>query len=224
MNFRISRLLAPAVLLLLFCALPAVADTISGCATCNGASFTLTYNPTPVASDATSQTYSMFYTINVLGFNAAPTGSSIYVKAIGVKPSSNILDPSTLASAPGGVSNWSNPLITGSLSANACTDNSGNAFACAQANSLGSFNRFVVGNSGTFTWNLFIRVGSGTFTTADSIKAEFDDANGNKVGSLLSQNITASIAPVPVPEPASVTMFGTALIGAGAFFRRRLLR
>src|SRR5437870_1045615 len=140
------RFLAPILLLTAACSTSASADTISGCATCNGATFSLTYNPTPIASDASSQTFAMTYTIDVTGFNAAPANSDIYIEAVAVKPSSSILDPSTLASAPGGVSNWSNPLITGSLNANACNDTNGNAFACAQANSLASFNHFKVGD------------------------------------------------------------------------------
>lgn len=199
----------------------AQADTIGpSCGTCNGATYTLTYNPSPIASDSSTQTFEFFYTIDVSGFNAAAAGTTVYLEAIAVKPSSDILDPSTMAFAPGGISDWSNPLITGSLSANACSDNTGNAFACAQAASLGSFNQFTVGTSKTFSFGLDIRMGTGTLTTADSIKAEFVDASGKKIGSLLSENITASRS-VSSPEPSSLALFGGGLLCLATLPKKR---
>jgi hypothetical protein len=210
-----------ALLVVLGMSVVANADTIGpNCATCNGATYTLTYNPTPVASDSTTQTFEFFYNIDVNGFNAAALGSTVYLEAVAVKPSNDILDPSTMAFAPGGVGDWSNPLITGSLNANACSDNSGNAFACAQAVSLGSFNQFTVGTSKTFSFGLDIRMGTGTLMTADSIKAEFVDAHGNKIGSLLSENITASRS-VPAPEPTSLALFGGGFAVLATLRKRR---
>ena len=210
-----------AFLLVFGMTIAANADTIGpNCATCNGATYTLTYNPTAVASDSTSQTFEFFYTIDVSGFNAAAAGSTVYLEAVALKPSNDILDPSTMAFAPGGVGDWSNPLITGSLNANACSDNTGNAFACAQAVSLSSFNQFTVGSSKTFSFGLDIRMGTGTLTTADSIKAEFVDANGNKIGSLLSENITASRS-VPAPEPTSLALFGAGFAALATLRKRR---
>ncbi len=198
------------------------ADTIGpNCATCNGASYTLTYNPSAISSDSTSQTFEFFYNIDVTGFNAAAAGSTVYLEAIAVKPSNNILDPSTMAFGPGGVADWSNPLITGSLNANACSNNAGNAFACAQAVSLGSFNQFVVGTSKTFSFGLDIRMGTGTLTTSDSIKAEFVDANGNKIGYLLSEGITASPR-VSAPEPTSLALLGGGFAALAMLRKRRI--
>lgn len=195
----------------------AFGDTIGpNCSTCNGATYALTYNPTPVASDATSQTFAFWYTIDVQGFNAAPTGSTVYIYAIGLKPSSSILDPSLVVAAPGQLNDWSHPMVTGSLSNNACQDNAGNAFACAQAVSLGNYNSFVVGQSGSFTWELDIRMATGTLTTADSIKAEFVNGSGTKVGSLLSEDITAS-----VPESSSLGLLSAGLLGIGLAGWRR---
>jgi len=193
-------------------------DSIGGptCGTCNGATFTLTYNPDPIASTATTQTFDFEYTVNVAGFNAAANGTQLYLEAIALKPASSVLDPSTLLSAPGAIGNWTNPLITGTLNSDACSDTSGDAFACTQATSLGSFNGFTVGQSKTFTFDLAITVATGTIAAFDSsIKAEFVNANGTKVGSLLSEHIDA-------PEPSSALFLGLTLPGVALVARRRI--
>ncbi len=98
-----------------------------------------------------------------------------------------------------GTGNWF--LLLGGLNAGGC-DGSGSGFDCAHAYSTGPFNA-VPGP--TYVWVFDINVGASSLLTAEnaaSIKARYVDANGGKVGALVSENITLQ----QVPEPASLAV------------------
>ncbi|HSU32174.1 MAG TPA: PEP-CTERM sorting domain-containing protein, partial [Bryobacteraceae bacterium] len=60
-----------------------------------------------------------------------------------------------------------------------------------------------------------VTVDSGTLFTglnAASVKALYVDSNGNKVGALMSEDITLQTV-TATPEPASLGMAGLALVG-----------
>jgi hypothetical protein len=62
-------------------------------------------------------------------------------------------------------------------------------------------------------------VDNGTLFTGPgeaSIKARYVDANGNKVGDLVSEKIT-------VPEASATVLLGMALVGVGLLTRKTLL-
>jgi len=99
----------------------------------------------------------------------------------------------------------------------------GNGFWCAQSLAKGA----APGGAGStdtwvFTLNLNNALPNLGATTTGSFKAGFTDANGNKVGSLLSEdNVTFGPPPPSVPEPASLVLFGTGLAAIAAAVRHR---
>jgi hypothetical protein len=198
------------LLLLTLGATPAAADSIGpDCDTCQGSIYTLTYDPIAVSLN----TYEFTYTIDTSGY----TGGGSYLDNVALKIASSIVS-AILVSAPGGTGNWF--LVLGGLNANGC-DGSGSGWDCAQAYSLGSFN---VVPGPTYSWVFDINVGGSSLLTAEnaaSIKARYVDSNGRKVGALLSENITLQTPTNPIPEPASIALFGSGLAALAGMIRRR---
>jgi hypothetical protein len=70
--------------------------------------------------------------------------------------------------------------------------------------------------AGTYSWIFDVTIPTGTlFTAADaaSIKAQYTDSSGNKVGSLVSEDITLEV----IPEPSTLFLVTCGL----AFLARR---
>lgn len=201
----IRKVYIPCLAVILFLLTLGVTPASANSITFEGSIYTLTYNPVPVATN----TYEFIYTADT----SAYSGGGNFLDDVALKVANSIVS-ATLVSAPGGIGNW--VLSLGGLDAGGCSG-SGGGFDCADATSLGSFNA-VPGP--TYTWVFDINVGGASLLTADNaavIKARYVDSNDNKVGGLLSQNITMT----PVPEPATIALFGSGLLSLAGFIRRR---
>jgi hypothetical protein len=197
----------------------AAADPIgpSGCTngTCQGAIYTLEYDPTPVATTATTETYRITFSIDTTGPLAAGLATAVGIDTVAVKVANTVVDGSVVSGpAP---ATWVGHGNSG-LNANGCS-NGGGGFFCADisagaAPSLG----------GLLVWIFNIEVNNGTLKTAAgdaSVKARYIDAAGDKIGDLVSEPITLQGFP-PIPEPGSAMLLGSGLLGlAFAGSRRR---
>jgi len=186
----------------------ASADPIGpSCGTCQGSIYTLEYGGTPISTTGTTETFRITLTIDTSGYN----GGGTKLNAVAVKVSSMLVSMS-LFDAPGGVGAWNTWM--GGLNATGCSG-SGSGFDCAYAGNTG-----VTVPNGTYSWVFDLEMNTGAlFTTANSssIKARYIDASGEKVGALVSENITLQL----IPEPTSAALLGGGLLALAITRRHR---
>ncbi len=146
-------------------------------------------------------------TINITGAVTASVNNQITGVDLGFSPSNNV----TLLGAtfPSGAVGWT--ATTGSLSNSGCGSNSG-AFVCSfSATGL----TIVQGGTYVWTWNYTLTDPSKIFAASDvHIGANYGPANGL----IVSQ----TGATTPVPEPGTLALFGSGLLGIARIIRRRL--
>ncbi len=204
MHLRLLAALAGPVLL----AGIASADPIGpDCGTCQGSLYTLTYSGSPISTTSTTETFRITLTIDTSGYS----GGGSFLDTVAIKVSSMLVSAS-LFDAPGGVGAWTE--VMGGLNASGCSG-SGSGFDCAGANSTGV--GVPTGTPYQWTWDLEMDTGS-LFTDPfeASIKARYVDSLGEKVGDLVSENITLQI-----PEPATLALLGLGTAGLALAGRRR---
>ncbi|HEV8385579.1 MAG TPA: PEP-CTERM sorting domain-containing protein [Candidatus Acidoferrales bacterium] len=227
------KVLCGATLLMAIC-IPVHADTIvvfnntNGCggSSCFGNVVTLTIHPTG------GNAYQVTMTVDTT--NNTNTGSGI--GGVDFKFSSTGILSANLTAAPGGVAGWSGG-VTNGLNSNGCTTTNGSSFGCATDTAflLAGSSLASLPNNGVYTWQWDVTAGAFDPTT-NSIHAGvlFGSllTTGGPHGStsfqstgIISASGLGSTPPPPnnpVPEPGSLVLFGTGLIGLANVVRRRL--
>jgi hypothetical protein len=192
----------------------AKADTIgpTNCGTCLGSSYTLTY-----AATGDPLVFDIFLTVDT----SATTLPGDFLNAVAVKIVSSSTDI-TSASLLSGPATFSATLI-GGLSANGCSTGM-DGFICSQSSSttgvpVGS------GDVYNFEWAFTeAALGDINFATLGShVKALYVTAAGQQNG-ITSEDITLQPGTSTVPEPGSLLLVCTGLLGAAAGVRHRFSR
>ena len=170
------------------------------CSTCQGASFELLYEPTPIAPNGTT-TYEITLRIDTSGY----TGDGTRIGEVAFKVSPDLTSV-TLLDAPGGFGEWTE--VLGGINANGCQANANNGFAGTSSTN----DAVATVPDGTYEWLFQIEVPSGqdlfTAMFQGSVKARFLDETGAKTGDLVSENITLQV----VPEPGTALLLGVGLL------------
>lgn len=199
-----------AVLLALFAG-PAYADSITG----DGAVYTLSFDPTPVSTTSTTETFRITYVVDTSGYDEGDA----FLTAISFKvvSAANIVESGTSLVSASAAAFADESVAFGPTSANGC-QTSGGGWVCLEDTDNGG----VAVPNGTLSFVFNVEVQTGTLFTGTneaSIKALFLDENGS-VNSQLSENITLQV----IPEPGTLALLGSSLVGFGVWSRRRLFR
>lgn len=191
----------------------AFADAIGpdcGPGNCLGTVYMLQYNPVPESTTATTQTFDIILTLDTSATTAGPLIPAVAIK---VAPSAT----GALDSAPAIVGGWTE--IDGGLNASGC-NGAGSGFVCAEAN---IFANAPTVPDGIYQWVFDVTVPTGTLLTglnAAHVKALYGEIEST--GAFKSNGITsADITLQKTPEPGTILLFGSGLLGLGAKLRRR---
>jgi hypothetical protein len=109
--------------------------------------------------------------------------------------------------------------MAGGLNSGGC-DGHGTPFFCNDALSQGSFNAVGSTTPLGFVWTI-TESALPTGTDGAHIKALYENSSGANLG-ITSADITLQPLPSTTPEPSSLFLLGSGLVGAAVFLRRRL--
>jgi hypothetical protein len=211
-------LLTLAVIGALGLATPAVADTIgtttNPCVnnSCLGNTFTLQFVQTG------PNAYTIILTVDTSGFNGQAAGAGAALNAVDFKVS----DPNTLTLVSSTPPPGYDPAVLSNLNAASanCTGQTNTGFICFGATAANGGvplpNGTLVFSVNITTTNLFTGPG------AASVQALYIRPGPNAQNPFQFQLTSEPITLQPIPEPASMMLFGSGLVGIGAALRRRL--
>jgi hypothetical protein len=181
---------------------------------CDGAQYQLSFNGQALPdSDPLTETFRIFLDINTTNY----TGGGSFLNNVAIKVSStpNLVD-AALFSAPGNPSDWTIGLNQ-TINASGCNANGGGGFICAAGTANSNKGAAL---PGPYQFAFDVTVLNGALFTDPleaSIKARYVDGAGDKVGSLVSENITLQL----VPEPETYAILGLGFALLGVVVRRR---
>lgn len=191
---------------------------------CGGDVYTLTYGTTPVSSTSTTNTFAVNLDINTSGFVGSKGPG--YVQSVALQLNLNgggTVDSTeaVLVSAPGGTGDWG-AVETGGTSSAGC-DMHGNFF-CTKLLTADQGTSAPDKTGGTYDWTFDVTIpNSSTLNTSsfgDELKAVYftDDSHNQYDGVQTSAAITLQAG--TVPEPSSLMLLGSALLGLPLLRRR----
>lgn len=170
------------------------------CTTCQGSLYTIAFNL--ISGGVSTDRFGVTLTIDPSGY----TGPGVAIGAVAPKISSSVVMPYPTI-APGGIDSWL--LMSGGINAGGC-DGSGSGFFC--------YSGVAVLTNSPITWGWNVIIPRGSLIDQPSLKVEYIDVTGNKVGALVSEEMSGSSA---VPEPTSALLMGGGLLVLAELFRRK---
>jgi hypothetical protein len=220
MQLKTFRCLIVVALITLMSSSVGRADLLSGCGTCQGSTYLLTYDPTPIGTITKGNIYDVFLTIDAANYKSDQQNNlpnQIDIQTVAIKISNSVdFTNSSLVAAPGGANLWTPK--NGGLSNSGGTadcDGSGAGFICAQDGLTAP-----VPHDGTYLWELhYATTGSLQLGKLESeIKVAYTDGSFHKVGSIVSEGITLQET---VPDGGvSLVLLGGTLFGLEGLRRK----